>query len=344
MQEFYSISKNGKSLRQSSLFLIIVFILSSFSACSEYEKQIPSPEIHLAGEGKEIEVNVGDTIILEPKITYDINATYEWRKNNIVLDNNQQSLMDTAIQLGRIEYFFHVSTPYGSDSVIIPVDVIILADFKSMQLPAEKDTFWVGSSDSNGFIHKDIFFQNSFSNDSVWTGFGYSNISSTNTVLPIPEYSVYGALERKDLFSLVHQPNEIQDNNPELSFTDGKDHELKSIEISNTTLGYYLMDLGNESFERMGGPGSTDPDWCKINIRGINSKGQPTGEMDFYLADFRFENNRRDYIIDKWTEINLRELGPLNRLQFSISSSKTNDAGEMITPEMFCIDNLKILN
>jgi len=47
--------------------------------------------------------------------------------------------------------------------------------------------------------------------------------------------------------------------------------------------------------------------------------------------------------VEQWTTVDLSEIGEVNQLQFSLSSNKTNDAGEMITPQVFCIDNLKIL-
>ena len=332
-------------LQACFIFLSLLSFSWLFFACTEEEKTIPPPEIFLANSGREIEVNLGDTISLQPKITYNFDASYEWRKNNVALDHTGQFLLDTANNLGSIEYFFKVTTPYGSDSMVIPVDVIILADFNSLALSTKVDTFWIGSDAKEGFTHKELFFPNQYTNDTIWEGFGYSNMGSKSTVIEnIEPFSVYNIQNKEDYFVLVRVPIKTDRPAPTIHFNDDREHNLKSIDVNNTTLGHYLMDFGTDEFERMGGQGSEKPDWCKLTITGINAKGEITSSIDFFLADYRFDNNKRDYIIEEWTTIKLSELGTVNKIQFSLSSSKTNDDGDMITPEMFCIDNLKILN
>jgi hypothetical protein len=338
--------------RKSSPLTGIRFLLSSllslswlFFACTEDEKTIPPPEIYLANNGQEIEVNLGDTISLQPKITYNFDASYEWRKNNVPLEHTGQFLLDTASTLGSIEYFFKVTTPYGSDSMMIPVDVIILADFNNLALSTQVDTFWIGANNQEGFTHKDLFFPNQYTNDTIWEGFGYSNMGNKSTVIEnIEPYSVYAIQDKEDYFTLVRIPNKAELPTPTFHFKDDRNHILKSLEVNNTTRGHYWMDFGTDEFERMGGQGSEKPDWFKLTITGINANGEMTSSIEFFLADYRFDNNKRDYIVSEWTTIELRELGPVNKIQISVSSSKTNINGDMITPEMFCIDNLKILN
>lgn len=324
------------------LFLVFSIIMG---ACSDDERDIPPPEIFLPGESSEIEVSLGDTIKLEPKITYNYDASYEWKKNGEVISTNEQFLLDSATQLGSMEYFFSVTTPNGSDSIEITVDVIVLADFENLKLEEKKDTFWIGAEGIDGFAHHDVFFPNYYQSDTVWQGFGYSNIQSNSTnPESIPANSVYNGTNSNNTFGLVNQPDNVVDFIPTLQFIDDKNHQLKSLEINNTNLGHYLLRFGTDDFVRMGGSTSSDPDWCKVTLTGINTDGNITGEINFYLADYRFENNKRDYIVSEWTEIDLSELNAVNKLQFSISSSRTNQDEEMITPEMFCIDNLKILN
>ena len=333
--------KRPDNIRKVATICFSALVMIFWQGCAEGEKEIPPPEIFLPQGDKEIEVNQGDTIQLEPKITYNYNPAYEWRKNGERLDHENQFLTDTASQLGRIEYFFGVTTPYGSDSLIIPVDVIILAGFQELNLP--EDTAWVGSEETDGFDHKNIFFPNHLENDSSWQGFGYSNMQSTSTSTPIPPYNAYNSSvgESDNIFGLVRQ---TENNNevPTLSFTDGQEHRLKSIQIANSTLGHYRMKFGDDHFERLGGPTSDDPDWVRVTIKGIDKNGGNTGEIKFYLGDYRFDNNKRDYIVDKWREVSLKELGSVHKIEFHLSSNKSNDQGEMITPRMFCIDDLKI--
>ena len=331
---------------QPLIILFMAGLLISLSGCADEEKQIPPPEIFLPNENEEIEVSQGDSIKLEPKITYNIDASYIWKKNGKQLDYNQQFLSDTASQLGRIEYFFSVTTPYGSDSATIPVDVIILADFQDLEMPADQDTAWVGAEGTGGYAHKNLYFPNEYENDSVWNGFGYSNMESTTSTLPLPRHHVYAHKsvlsddDSDNIFALVSQEN--PDDVPSFSFTDGKEHHLKSIKIANSTLGHYRMKFGDDHFERLGGPTSDEPDWCRVTLRGLDKNSQKTGEIIFYLADYRFDNNKRDYIVDKWQEIELQELNAVNKVELHLSTSKTNDNGAMITPGTFCLDELKI--
>ena len=334
-----------RPIKHPHLTIFILAISALFFACEEEEKQIPPPEIFLANQEAEIEINMGDTIILEPKVTYNIDGQYQWKKNGELLLNNTQYLLDTATQLGRIEYSFSVLTPYGSDSMTIPVDVIVLADFTNMFPDNFKnDSSWIGSLDSEGFSYRDLFFSTHLNADSSWVGFGLSNIQSkSGTEEDIPENSVYNNASN-NVFSVVRHPHGTHQPIPAIIFEDGKNHRLKSIEINNTAMAAFQLKKGNDDFPRMGYPSDTDPDWFKVTITGIDASGSITGNQDFYLADYRFDNNKRDYIVTSWTEVDLSGLGEVNQLQFSLSSSKTNEEGEMITPQMFCIDNLKILN
>ena len=333
-------------IRISEIICFAALTTGLWQGCSDKEKKIPPPEIFLPQGDKEIEVNQGDTIQIEPKITYNFNPKYEWRKNGKVLDHHSQLLIDTASQLGRIEYFFGITTPYGSDSALIPVDVIIMANFQELDLSEEKDTAWIGTAETNGFNHKNLFFPNHFQKtDSSWQGFGYSNMQSTQTSPPIPPYNVYNSsIEDSDnnIFGLVKQPMINNSPHPTISFTNGQEHRLKSIEMANSTLGHYRLKFGGDYFERMGGATSNAPDWYKVTMKGFDKNGTETGTVTFYLADYRYDNNKRDYIVENWTEVPLNELGSVHTVEFHLSSSKTNDEGKIITPGIFCIDNLKI--
>jgi len=74
-------------------------------------------------------------------------------------------------------------------------------------------------------------------------------------------------------------------------------------------------------------------------IKGIDVNGDYTGTVDFYLADYRFDNNSEDYIIDNWTWVDLSLLGDVVGLEFSIDSSDKEAFG-INTPAYFAMDNL----
>jgi hypothetical protein len=65
----------------------------------------------------------------------------------------------------------------------------------------------------------------------------------------------------------------------------------------------------------------------------------PPARLDYYLADYRFENNQQDYILDSWKWIDLLLLGEISALRFSLSSSDVGAWG-MNTPAYFCVDQI----
>jgi len=62
--------------------------------------------------------------------------------------------------------------------------------------------------------------------------------------------------------------------------------------------------------------------------------------IEFYLADYRFDDNSKDYIVQNWTNLDLSSLGKVNKLAFRFSSTDNGSWG-MNTPSYVCLDNLK---
>jgi hypothetical protein len=114
---------------------------------------------------------------------------------------------------------------------------------------------------------------------------------------------------------------------------------LSGVYLTNNNYTYYSMAYGDDFSKRFGGPDGNDPDWFLLTLTGQDANGVETGKIDFYLADFRFEDNSLDYIVSDWTFVDLRMLGEVKALTFSFESSDTGDWG-MNTPAYFAMDNL----
>lgn len=114
---------------------------------------------------------------------------------------------------------------------------------------------------------------------------------------------------------------------------------LTGVYITNTTYAYYSMLEGDGFAKRFGGPSGTDPDYFKLTILGYDKNGTKTGEIVFYLADFRFDDNSEDYILDKWKWVELSSLGKVKKIKFALSSTDNDPNFGMNTPAYFALDD-----
>ena len=109
--------------------------------------------------------------------------------------------------------------------------------------------------------------------------------------------------------------------------------------VTNDNFAYYSMKNGDAFSKKFGGDNGDDADWFLLTITGLNANNEITGSVDFYLADFRFEDNNSDYIVDTWEYVELSSLGQVKSMKFTLSSSDTSAWG-MNTPAYFVIDSI----
>ena len=113
----------------------------------------------------------------------------------------------------------------------------------------------------------------------------------------------------------------------------------KSIQITNNAYAYSSMMKGDQYAKKFGGTEGTDPDFFRLTIIGLDANDEKTGEVEFLLADYRFDDNTKDYIVDTWERVDLSPLGTVSKLTFKLESSDTGEYG-MNTPAYFAFDNL----
>lgn len=217
------------------------------------------------------------------------------------------------------------------------------ATFEDLQL--SENSYWNGITSTYGSwttIKEDSIFQfeNHFSRSDFgygltisWNGFAYSRVQDDTTAGFANQYS-----------AITGMGADSSENYGVFYLSSGKDtvwlseaRQPDSVFITNGTYPYLSMKEGDAFAKKFGGETGDDPDWFLLTIVGMY-EGQPTDTIDFYLADFRFENNDEDYIVDAWTKVDLSGLGTVDMIEFSLSSSDVGDWG-MNTPGYFCIDN-----
>lgn len=207
-----------------------------------------------------------------------------------------------------------------------------VSDFDSLELA--ENSYWNGSDGTGYFTDGNKIYHNSFYTDwNDWSGFSYSNVLNTYYYNNESKYAVYAdALKEKSKnYAVAHQFEKIV-----ITFKDSiKGEEPRSVQIANCTYTALAIKYGYGYAKKFGGTSGDDPDWLKIVITGIGLVDQITGQVEVFLADYRYEDNSQDYVRESWKNVDLTDLGIVKRLEFEISSS---NAG---TPLYFCLDNLK---
>ncbi len=113
--------------------------------------------------------------------------------------------------------------------------------------------------------------------------------------------------------------------------------------ITNTTYAALTMLNGNGFAKKFGGDSGDDEDFLRLSVYGIDAGNHAlTDHVEFYLADFRFEEDSEDYILNEWAQLDLTALSDATSLHFNLDSSDIGDFG-MNTPGYFVIDNVAVV-
>lgn len=114
--------------------------------------------------------------------------------------------------------------------------------------------------------------------------------------------------------------------------------QYKGFWVTNSTYAYYSMLKGDGFAKKFGGTSGDDPDFFELIIKRYQLDAIDT--ISFMLADFRFDDNSKDYIVKDWTYIDFDGVVG-DSIEFQLNSSDIGDFG-MNTPAFFCIDDLEV--
>lgn len=124
----------------------------------------------------------------------------------------------------------------------------------------------------------------------------------------------------------------------QVSSADGQSRQVTGCYVTNNLWAYQSITEGDALSLPFGGETGNDPDYFLLNAVGINENGVAFDTVVFYLADYRFADNSKDYVVSDWQWLDLSSLGEVSAVSFSLESSVGNDWG-MLTPSYFCLDN-----
>jgi hypothetical protein len=221
------------------------------------------------------------------------------------------------------------------------VETII--DFEDVPFP-DGQNHWNGSDESGDFSIFGATFTNTYNADwSSWSGFAVSSEVDTETAGWLNQYSCFAGegAESTENFAIWYANGEITFSEPSLPLF---------MSVTNTTFAALAMRDGDAYAKQFGSiydangdeDGTEGKDWFKLTITGIDEDNEPTGIIEFYLADFRSEDSSEHYIIDTWENIELQSLGNVKKMIFELQSTDVGQWG-MNTPNYFALDQFHFI-
>lgn len=214
--------------------------------------------------------------------------------------------------------------------------------FEDFNLEAE--TFLNGSDGSGGFSNGNIFLPNTYVDDPqypFWSGWAISNTTDTLTAGFTNQYSAVTGVgyDSSATYALTYASAPVI-----MQLTgDAQGGGVAGMYVTNNTYAYLSMRDGDTFTKRFGGETGDDPDFLLLTVKKYLNGELSTDSVDFYMADYRFDDNSEDYIVKEWTFLDLTSLGNADSLQFSMSGSDVGQHG-LNTPAYFCVDNIITLD
>lgn len=116
---------------------------------------------------------------------------------------------------------------------------------------------------------------------------------------------------------------------------------VMSFYVTNSTYAYNSMKNGDNFAKKFGGASGNDADSFVLNIQFFVDTNLVANKK-VVLADYRFSDNSKDYILDSWQIVDLPTYFPtgfVDSISFELQSSDNGQFG-MNTPGFFCVDRI----
>jgi hypothetical protein len=116
------------------------------------------------------------------------------------------------------------------------------------------------------------------------------------------------------------------------------DFPLKGFYVSNSTYAYNSMKFGDMFAKKFGGVSGNDQDSFVLIIRSYK-QSKAVDSQRVVLADFRFADANKDYILNQWKFVTLKD-AYTDSISFDLVSSDNGQFG-MNTPAFFVLDGVE---
>lgn len=274
-------------------------------------------------------IQPGGSATIAPAITGGSEPfTYEWRDQmNQVVGTDAQITVSPEYTWG---YKLTVTSADGQKAVaktgVYVQGAAVTATFE--------DNFLSEESYFNGDTMNDVFYSGSYAFNvsnmtQWWYGYAMSNQTSTDfTDVKDQYHSSVGHGYNNSPNYCVGYPSgsfiEVTNN------ADGDN--IRGVYVTNNAYAVNSM-LHGDSFAKPFAKGS----WFKVTAKGTKADGT-TATTDFYLADYRSEDEAEHYMVTDWKWWDLSALGKVTKVTFLLSGSDTGKFG-LNTPAYICLDN-----
>jgi hypothetical protein len=208
-------------------------------------------------------------------------------------------------------------------------------DFEAFALPP--DTFYMNKS-SKSFSTQAYTFRHRYDTSfgGYWDyGFSYTNHYDSSTTGSTNQHGVraYKGMGNSTKYAVAQIGTR-----PPVVKINGSNAGVSGFYVTNTTYAWKSMMKGDAFAKKFGGASGSDPDYFKLAIFGYRNGSKLNDSIIFYLADFRFSDNSKDYIVNTWEFVNTTGLGNVDSVSFYLRSSDNGQFG-MNTPAFFAIDD-----
>jgi hypothetical protein len=213
-----------------------------------------------------------------------------------------------------------------------------VADFEAPKLP-KADTAYINYSNlgedvgfASGLAYFPCVYDTSFGYEYWAYGFAYSNMTDSVTSGFMNQYAAKTAkgFAGSDQYVVASGMENI------IKLTGAASGKpVNGFYITNSTYAYNSMRDGDAFAKKFK---ASDSDFFRLDVFAIRRDTMSKDSVSFYLADFRFTDTTRNYIVRDWQWLDLNKLGKADSLYLRLSSSDTG-FGYINTPLYFCMDN-----
>lgn len=196
------------------------------------------------------------------------------------------------------------------------------------------DPSYTNPGTSSQFVSGSFAFDTERHTSTWWGGFALSNQTSTVFESYADQFkSAVGSGHNSANYAVVYSYTGANYAANVTNAADGAD-----------VSGFYVTNTANNVNAYVNGDGmSTAPggfakgDWFKMTVNVVKAD-DTTASMDYYLADYRADNEADHYYLDTWQWVDLRQFGKIKKMTFGFEGTKRNAYG-LTTPTYACLDD-----